>query len=152
MEISPSLKNIIIFTCQAWNSYNSRDEEDKMRITSISDLKDVFAKMHDSEFTENDFKYNPDENKFILLTHIITMQGKIIQTRAPIQSGKRFRLELLNIVKYKSNLGQLIVGKSTFGVFDHVRIRDAGKKLTIISQDLRIELELDQLAGNFDEI
>jgi len=123
-----------------------------MEIVSENDLKEVAAKMHDSEFSDADFNFNSDEKKFVLRTHAVTMQGRFFQTRAPTQSGKCFRLELSNVAKYKTNLEKLKFGKSIAGVFNYIKIRNKGKKLTLISQDLYIKLELTQLAGRFDEI
>ena len=123
-----------------------------MEIISENDIKKVISKMHDSEFVDSDFSFNSDERKFILYTRDVALQGKFIQTRAPIQSGKCFRLELSNVARYKTNLEKLKSGKSITGVFNYIKVRDNGKKLTIISQDLRIELELTKLAGKFEEI
>ena len=81
------------------------------------------------------------------------MQGKFFQTRTSIQSDKHFCLELLNVTKYNPiGLEKIKLGKGISGVFNYIKIQDHGKKLTIVSQDLRIELELTQLAGNFKEI
>jgi hypothetical protein len=127
---------------------------DFREINTVKDIKLVSAIMHDAQFRDEGFGFNPAEKKFYMNAQEITMQRKfwLLYTRAPIQCGKLYHLELLNVVKYKSNLEKLIPGKSFAGVFNYIKIRKGGKKLTIISQDLRIELELAKLAGNFEEV
>ena len=122
-----------------------------MEIISENDLKEINAKMHDSEFSEADFIFNSAEKKFVLRTHPVAMHGKFFQTRAAIQPDICFNLELLNVVKCKTNLDKLKSGKSIAGVFNFIKMRNNGKNLTIVSQDLRIELELSEFAGRFEE-
>jgi hypothetical protein len=123
-----------------------------VEIKTIKDIKFVSDIMHDAEFGEGDFGFNSVDSKFFFNARAVTMQGCwFFQTRSPIQSGKGFHLELPNVIKYKTNLEQLKPGKSIAGVFNYIKIRKNGKKLTVISQDLHIELELSELAGSFQE-
>jgi hypothetical protein len=124
-----------------------------MEIKTIEDIKAVSNMMHDAEFEDSDFGFNSVESKFFLNASAVTMQGSFFQTRAPIQSGKHFSLELLNVKKYTPiNLEKVRAGKAIGGVFNYIKVEKRGMKLTIISQDLHIELELGDIAGTLEEI
>ena len=123
-----------------------------MKIRCVEDIKSASNLMHDSEFTDADFSFDSIRKKFVLRTHPVFMQGKIVQKRAPMQPDKYFRLELSNVAKCKTNLKKLNFYKSIAGVFDYIKIQNNGNKLTIVSQDLRIELELTELSGRFEEV
>jgi len=108
--------------------------------------------MHDSEFAEGDFGYHPAEKKFFLQTRIVCKQETILQNSIAVQHEKRFRLEIFNVKKYNPvNLFRIQKGQATGGVFNYIKVRDHGKRVTIVSQDLQIMLELTSLAGNFEE-
>ena len=125
-----------------------------MEIKSVKDVKLVSDIMHDSEFEGEDFGFNSAEKIFFLNSRAVTMKGGFFfQKRSPIQQGKRFHLEFWNVMKYNPiNLDKILAGKGIGGVFNYIKIRKQGKRLTIVSQDLRIELELSELKGRFDEI
>lgn len=111
-----------------------------MEIVSESDLKKISAIMHDSEFTDADFGFDPKEKKFYLHSRIT-------------QSGKQLRLEIFNVNKYNpKNLEKINAGKALGGVFNFIKTSGDCKKLIIVSQDLRIELRLTDLSGSFEEV
>ena len=124
-----------------------------MEIKTIKDIKSISGIMHDAEFSGGDFSFEPVTRKFFFNARAVTMQGRFFQTRAPIQSGKRFHLELCNVEEYTPvNLDKILAGKAFGGVLNYIKIRNNGRNLTIVSQDLRIELKLSKLEGLFEEI
>ena len=105
------------------------------KIESVRDLQDVVAIMHDSEFNEKDYGFIPEKKMFFL------------ESRA-FRSKEHFRLELYNIEEYKPvNEERIWQGKGIAGVFNYIRIRKHGLKLTLVSQDLRIVMVLSKLEG-----
>jgi len=107
-----------------------------MKIESVRDLKDVVAVMHDSEFNEKDYGFKPEKKMFFL------------ESRA-FRSQEHLRLELYNIEEYRpaKNEEKIWQGKGIAGVFNYIRIRKHGLKLTLVSQDLRIVMILSKLEG-----
>ena len=123
-----------------------------MQIKEKKDIKLVSAIMHDSEFCDKDFAFDSIENKFVLNARYVTMQGgRFLKTRSPIQKDICFHLEFWNVTKYDAiNLDRILEGRGMGGVFNYIKIRDRGRKLTLVSQDLRIVLELSEIRGTFD--
>jgi len=110
-----------------------------MEIKNIGDLKIAAGEMHDSEFKENDFGFNYEKKSFFL------------NTFSPDTSNRIYFLELDNVDKYSPlNLDKIKKGKATGGVFDSIEIKNNGLDLVVISQDLRIKLKLNKLAGRFE--
>ncbi len=122
-----------------------------MDIKSKQDIKIVSNRMHDSEFRGEDFVFDPIESKFTLNTRYVTMQGgRFFKTRSPIQKDIRFHLEFWNVIKCDPiNLNKIPEGRIVGGVFNYIKIRGSGKKLTLVSQDLPIVLELSEIGGTF---
>ncbi len=107
-----------------------------MIVSSVQDLKEVSDKMHDSEFSENDFWYKGEEGLFQ------------IRTSTPVE---KFILKLCNVIEYHPvNLEKIKMRKATAGVFDEIKIKNSGLDLTITSQDLSIKLKLSKLEGNLE--
>lgn len=125
-----------------------------MEIKTAQDVKIVSDTMHDSEFEGGDFDFNSAERKFFLNTHYVNMQGGFFfQRRSPVQERrKHFHLEFWNVVSCDDNLDKVCDRKGLCGVFNYIKIRKNGQKLTIISQDLHINLELSELEGRFEII
>lgn len=110
-----------------------------MEIKNIEDLKIAAGEMHDSEFNEKDFEFNSERKVFFL------------NTFSPDPAGKKYLLELYNIDKYTPfNLDKIKKGKATGGVFNGIEIKNNGLDLIVVSQDLRIKLRLNKLAGKFE--
>jgi hypothetical protein len=122
-----------------------------VEIKTKQDIKIVSNQMHDSEFSDKDFVFDSAENKFILNTRYVTMQGgRFFETRSSIQKDIRFHLEFWNVIKYNPiNLDRILESRAIGGVFNYIKIRGGGKKLTLVSQDLRIVLELSEIGGTF---
>jgi hypothetical protein len=111
----------------------------KMQIESIEDIRTVIGKMHDSEFTEEDFGFDPKNETFFLRAY---------SSRISSKERKEFYLEIYNVKKYNLlNLDKIKKGKATGGVFNTIDIGHNGLKLSIISQDLNIVLRLSKLEG-----
>ncbi len=108
-----------------------------IKIQNITDLKYSFSLMHDSEFTENDFNYDKEKHLFRINT---------------VSSKMKYSVELYNVVGCEFfNLDNITKGKATGGVFNYVKIENKGQNLIIISQDLRIGLNLASIEGEFKE-
>ena len=126
-----------------------------MDILSVRDVKQVSGIIHDSEFGEGDFGYNAKDKIFTLTTNSPAFRRKffLFETRSQDTSGEKFHLEFRNVVKYRpEGLTKIKAGKGTGGVFNYIRVRKKGQKLTLVSQDLSIELELSKLEGRFERI
>ncbi len=112
-----------------------------MNITNVNDLKTASGEMHDTEFKESDFGYDPERKVFVLRSY------------SPDIPGKQFRLEFYNVEKYQPiNLEEVRALKATAGVFDRIIMKKHGTELTLLSQDLQIRLWLSQLEGKFEII
>jgi hypothetical protein len=112
----------------------------KAEIKSIEDIRVVIGKMHDSEFTEEDFGFDSKNETFFLRTY----SSKILR-----KERKEFYLEIYNVKKYTPlNLDKIKKGIAIGGVFNTIDIGNNGLKLTIISQDLNIVLRLRKLEGS----
>jgi hemerythrin superfamily protein len=108
-----------------------------IKIQTVSDLKNIFSLMHDSEFTENDFNFDEEKHLFQIST---------------VSSKMKYSIELYNVVGCKFfNLENITKGKATGGIFNYVKIENKGHNLMIISQDLRISLRLASIRGEFKE-
>ncbi len=108
-----------------------------INIQSVSNLKNVFSLMHDSEFAENDFNYDEEKHLFNIST---------------VSSKMKYSMELYNVIECKFfNLENITKGKATGGVFNYVKIENKGHDLMIVSQDLRISLRLASIRGKFKE-
>ncbi len=111
-----------------------------MDIKNIGDLKKVVGEMHDSEFEGNDFFYDERKKTFYLKSH------------CPTDKNKLFSLEIYNVEKYNPiNLDKIKQGKALGGVFNEIFIASHGLELTVLSQDLRIKLNLSKLEGKFEK-
>lgn len=111
----------------------------KIEIENIEDIRTIIAKMHDSEFTEEDFGFDSKNETFFLRSY----SSKILS-----KESKEFYLEIYNVKKYiLLNLDKLRKGKALGGVFNTINIGNNGLKLSIISQDLNIVLLLTRLKG-----
>ncbi len=124
-----------------------------MDVLSVSDLREVSNLMHDSEFGEEDFGYDEKNKIFHINTEMPIFEKKFfcLEKRVPGQINERFKFELHNIEKYNPrNLNKIRMGKGLGGVFNFIKIRDKGHKLTIVSQELHIDLELSKLEGVFE--
>lgn len=123
-----------------------------MQIKEKRDIKLVSAIMHDSEFCDKDFAFDSTENKFVLSARYVTMQGgRFLKRRSSVQKDICFHLEFWNVLKCTpSNSDEIPEGRIVGGVFNYIKIRDRGRKLTLVSQDLRIVLELSGIGGTFD--
>lgn len=109
-----------------------------MEIKSIKDIKLVRGEMHDSEFAEGDFGFDSESKVFHLKSH------------SP-DSRQDFYLEFHNVEMYDPrNLEKVRKGKATGGVFNTIKIRSKGLKLTLLSQDLHIVLRLSEIGGKFE--
>ncbi|KPK34132.1 MAG: hypothetical protein AMJ65_18830 [Phycisphaerae bacterium SG8_4] len=122
-----------------------------MDIKSKQDIKIVSDRMHDSEFRDEDFIFDPIERKFTLNTRYVTMEGgRFLKTRSPIQKDIRFHLEFWNVIKCDPiDSNKIPEGRILGGAFNYIKIRGGGKKLTLVSQDLPVVLELSQIGGKF---
>jgi len=110
-----------------------------MDINSIEDIKKVVGVMHDSEFEGNDFFYDESKKVFYLKSH------------CPIDKNKVYSLEIYNVEKYNPiNLDKVNEGKALAGVFNKILIRKNGLELTLLSQDLRIKLNVSSLEGKME--
>lgn len=106
-----------------------------MKIESVKDIREIVDEMHDSEFSEADFRFDSNEKTFFLKSY------------SPI-SKKQFLLRFYNVEKYQVvNLDKIREGKATGGIFNDIRIRNGGLNLTLLSQDLRIIIELSKIEG-----
>jgi len=111
----------------------------KIKIESIEDIRTVIGKLHDSEFTEEDFGFDSKNETFFLRSY----SSKVLS-----KERKEFYLEIYNVKKYNLlNLDKIKKGKATGGVFNTIDIGHNGLKLSIISQDLNIVLRLSKLKG-----
>jgi len=111
----------------------------KMKIKSIEDLRTVIGKMHDSEFTEEDFGFDSKNETFFLRSYSSKISSK---------ESKEFYLEIYNVKKYTPlNLDKTKKYKATGGGFNTIDIGNNGLKLSIISQDINIVLRLSKLEG-----
>jgi hypothetical protein len=111
----------------------------KIKIESIEDIGTIIGKLHDSEFTEEDFGFDSKNETFFLRSY----SPKILS-----KESKEFYLEIHNVKKYTPlNLDKIKKGKATGGVFNTIDIGHNGLKLSIISQDLNIVLRLSKLKG-----
>lgn len=111
-----------------------------MQINTVEDIKIVAGKMHDSEFTEENFNYDPQKKTFSLTTVY------------PELEGKKFSLKFFNVEFFKPiNLEKVKINKAIGGVFNDIQIKNNGLDLTILSQDLKINLKLDKLTGELIE-
>ena len=109
-----------------------------MKIEAKENLETAAGEMHDSEFGHKDFRFDVGRKVFLLETH---------STEIP---GKKFRLEIHNVEKYNPlNLGKVMEGEATAGVFNDIAMKDKGRKLVILSQDLQIELIITNLCAFF---
>ncbi len=109
-----------------------------MQIRTVDDLKNAACMMHDSEFTDESFGLDSSTRTFYMESVAIDPPGEV------------FRLELYNVIAWNPvNLDKVKAGKALGGVFNKVRIRHGGCEIAIVSQDLRIELELTSLEGRF---
>lgn len=112
-----------------------------MEIKSIKDIKLVRGEMHDSEFGEEDFGFDPESKVFHLKSHSPDVLGRVLY------------LELPRVKKIDSNLGKIKTRyRPVFGVFNTIKIKKKGLELVLLSQDLRIVLYLEALAGKFEMI
>lgn len=112
-----------------------------MRIKNIDDIKVVIGKMHDSEFTDQDFGFDQKKEIFFLRSH----SSEIL-----FKEKKEFHLELYNVKEYNPlNLDKIRKGKALGGVFNYIKIKNNGLGLIIVSQDLKIVLRLSKLEGEF---
>ncbi len=111
----------------------------KIKIESIDDIRTVVGKMHDSEFTEEDFGFDPKNETFFLRAY---------SSRNSSKESKEYYLEIYNVKKYTPlNLDKTRNNKATGGIFNTIDIGHNGLKLSIISQDLSIVLRLSKLEG-----
>jgi len=111
----------------------------KIKIESAEDIRTVIGKMHDSEFTEEDFGFDAKNETFFLRSY----SSKILR-----EESKEFYLEIYNVKKYTPlNLDKIRKGETTAGVLNTIDIGHNGLKLSIISQDLNIVLRLSKLKG-----
>ena len=111
-----------------------------MDIKSIEDLRKVVGEMHDSEFTDKDLLYNSAEGTFSLKTY------------TP-DKAKEYLLDIYNVKKYEPvNLDKINRGQATGGIFNDVIIKNNGLDLEIISQDLKIKLNVSKLEGSFIQV
>ncbi len=111
----------------------------KIEIKSIEDIKVIIGKMHDSEFTEEDFGFDSKNETFFLRSYSSKFLSK---------ERKEFYLEIYNVKKYTPlNSDKIKKGKATGGVFNTIDIGHNGLKISIISQDLNIVLRLSKLEG-----
>ena len=112
-----------------------------MDIKSIEDIKKVVGQMHDSEFEGIDLSFDSDNNIFHLKSY------------CPKDRNKTFNLEVYNVEKYDPiNLDKINEGKALGGVFNDILVGDNGLKLTLLSQDLKIVLNVNKLEGKFKVI
>ncbi len=107
-----------------------------MEIRTADDLKNAAPTMHDSEFTDQDFGLDEE-------TRVFHLESVGIDTPREV-----YRLELHNVVAWNPvHLDKVRQGKAVGGVFNYIHIKRGGRRIAIISQDLRIELELTSLEG-----
>jgi hypothetical protein len=126
-----------------------------MDVSSVSDLKGVSVLMHDSEFGIEDFGYDSKNKQFHISTNVPVFERRLLflWKRVPNTISEKLYLELHNVEKYNpKNLDRIKAGKGLTGVFNFIRIRNNGRKLTLVAQDLCIELELSKLEGRFERI
>lgn len=110
-----------------------------MDIKNIKDIKNVVGEMHDSEFEGSDLSFDSDNNIFYLKSY------------CPKDRNKIFNLEIYNVEKYNPiNLDKISEGKALGGVFNDILVGDNGLKLTLLSQDLKIVLNVNKLEGKFE--
>jgi len=115
-----------------------RSAQSMKKIESPRDVKTVVAMMHDSEFTEADFGFDAEKERFFLKSY------------SPFRQ-ETFNLQFHNVEKYKTvNLDKIPQRKATGGVFNYIKIRKRGLKLTLVSQDLRIVIEMSKLEGELN--
>jgi hypothetical protein len=111
----------------------------KIKIESTEDIRTAISEMHDSEFEEEDFGYDPKNGTFFLRSY----SSKVLN-----KERKEFYLEFYNVKKYNLiNVDKIKKGKATGGVFNTIDIGHTGLKLSVISQDLSIVLRLSKLEG-----
>jgi len=111
----------------------------KIKIESIEDIGTVIGEMHNSEFTEEDFGFDPKNETFFLRSY---------SSKTLNEQRKEFYLEIYNVKKYTPlNSDKTKKDKVTGGVFDTIDIGKNGLKLSIISQDINIVLRLSKLEG-----
>jgi hypothetical protein len=111
----------------------------EMDIKSVDDIGVVADKMHDSEFCAEDFGFDSRKKFFYLKTHL------------PKNTVKKFILQICNVEKYDPiNLDKIQARKATGGVFNTIKIKDQGRVLEILSQDLKILLKLSKLEGSLE--
>ena len=109
-----------------------------MEVKSIKDIILIEGYLHDSEFGGEDFGFDAESKIFHLKSY-------------SKEFGKEYYFEFHNVEMYDSrNLDKIRKGKATGGVFNMFKIRSKGRKLTILSQDLRIILRLSEIAGKFE--
>jgi len=102
----------------------------KIEIKSIADIRAVIGKMHDSEFTEEDFGFDSKNETFFLRSY---------SSKTLSKERKEFYLEFYNVKKYTPlNLDKTKKYKAIGGVFNTIDIGHNGLKLSIISQDSNI--------------
>ena len=110
-----------------------------MEIRYKTDVEKVAGLMHDSEFTGEDFRYSSNDKIFCMQTHIPN-------------TNNGFVLTLYNVEKYTPlNLDKIEKGEAVGGVFDDIHVENQGLRLILISQDLRILLNLSKLDGKFEK-
>jgi hypothetical protein len=109
-----------------------------MDIRTKKDLENAAGEMHDSEFCENDFSFDPVKRIFYL------------DSFSPEIPGKKFHLEFYNVEEYNPiNLEKIKKMQATGGVFNNILFKENNHELTILSQDLKIILRLKSLDGKF---
>ncbi len=126
-----------------------------MELLTIRDLKAVSNIMHDSEFGETDFGYDPKMKLFHITTTppVFTRKSVLVSTRSQNVSGMKYYLELHNVHRCTpKGLNKVRTYEGIGGVFNNIRVRKKGRELTILSQDITIELEVTELGGRFETI
>lgn len=108
-----------------------------MKIQSVKDVRDVSDAMHDSEFGDSDFGFEPRENTFFLKSYSPFLK-------------EFFSIKLYNVERYQTiNLEKIKEGKSVGGVFNYIKIKNNELELILFSQDLQIILKLSKIEGEF---
>lgn len=109
-----------------------------MDIKTAEDIKKVVGEMHDSEFAGSDLSFDMDKKIFRLKSYCPTDKNKI------------FNLEIYNVEKYDPiNLDKINGGKALGGVFNDILVKNNGFELALLSQDLKIILNVNKLEGKF---
>jgi hypothetical protein len=109
-----------------------------MEVKCIKDIIGIDGHLHDSELGGEDSRFDAESKIFHLKSY-------------SKEFGKEYYLEFRNVEKYDPlNLDKIRKGKATGGVFNMFKIRSKGRKLIILSQDLRIILRLSKISGKFE--